>query len=105
MYGKEDTSEARELDSLVHLFNETKRRRDKVEIICENLEGATQNLNKTHIMHKANLDSRMVERYLHFLLERGFIYLTRGKTRTYSITEKGYDLLKKYHKFTRALSC
>jgi predicted transcriptional regulator len=54
-------------------------------------------------MYKANLSHRQLEKYLAFLEERGL--LARGfdedlGNRLYRITEKGFDFLREYSRFS-----
>jgi len=73
--------------------------RTRVEILASILQVASKGALKTHIMYKANLSHRQLEKYLAFLEERGL--LAEGidedlGNRIYRITEKGFDFLRKY---------
>jgi len=54
---------------------------------------------KTHIMYRANLSHRQLEKYLGFLEEKGllmeFVDEETG-TNLFKITEKGIEFLKEY---------
>ena len=51
----------------------------------------------THILYKSNLSYQMMEEHLTELKEKGFIKEhTNGRSRTYSITEKGHSYLERY---------
>jgi predicted transcriptional regulator len=70
-----------------------------MEILANILKVASNGALKTHIMYKANLSHRQLERYLAFLEERGL--LAQGVdedmgNRIYQITEKGFDFLRDY---------
>jgi len=70
-----------------------------MEILASMLKVASNGALKTHIMYKANLSHRQLERYLAFLEERGL--LAQGVdedmgNRIYRITEKGFDFLREY---------
>jgi predicted transcriptional regulator len=73
--------------------------RTRVEILASILKVAQSGALKTHIMYKANLSHRQLERYLGFLEERGL--LAQGidedmGNRIYRITDKGCDFLREY---------
>ena len=73
--------------------------RTRVEILASILQVASQGALKTHIMYKANLSHRQLEKYLAFLEERGL--LAQGidadlGNRMYRITDKGFDFLQEY---------
>ena len=70
-----------------------------MEILVSMLKVASNGSLKTHIMYKANLSHRQLERYLAFLEERGLLAQgideARG-SRIYRITERGFDFLREY---------
>ena len=73
--------------------------RTRVEILASMLQVASKGALKTHIMYKANLSHRQLEKYLAFLEERGLLaQRIEGDlgNRTYRITEKGFDFLREY---------
>jgi predicted transcriptional regulator len=73
------------------------RNRTRVEILVNILNVARGSTLKTHIMYKANLSHRQVDRYLAFLAENGMLKTVpvNGKLR-YEVTEKGLEFLKDY---------
>jgi predicted transcriptional regulator len=73
--------------------------RTRMEILASILKVASNGALKTHIMYKANLSHRQLERYLALLEERGL--LAQGVdedvgNRIYRITGKGFDFLREY---------
>lgn len=73
--------------------------RTRVEILASILKVASNGALKTHIMYKANLSHRQLEKYLAFLEGRGL--LAQGidaemGNRIYQVTEKGSDFLRDY---------
>ena len=73
--------------------------RTRVEILASILQVASKGALMTHIMYKANLSHRQLEKYLAFLQERGL--LAEGideelGNRMYRITEKGFNFLRDY---------
>jgi len=73
--------------------------RTRVEILASILKVASSGALKTHIMYKANLSHRQLERYLGFLEERGLLAqgVDEGMgNRIYRITDKGCDFLREY---------
>jgi predicted transcriptional regulator len=83
------------------------RNRTRVEILASILQVASKGALKTHIMYRANLSHRQLEKYLAFLEEKGL--LDEGidedfGNRTYRITEKGFDFLREYSHFSGYLA-
>jgi predicted transcriptional regulator len=77
-------------DSLKVKFKE---RRGKLEIIADILFVAVGGAKKTEMVYKANINFSRIERYLPYLLEKGFIEHTNGE---YKTTEKGKEFLHDY---------
>jgi predicted transcriptional regulator len=73
--------------------------RTRVEILASILKVAGHRTLKTHIMYKANLRHRQLEKYLTFLENKGLLCqfkdLETG-TNMYKVTEKGIQFLKEY---------
>jgi predicted transcriptional regulator len=70
--------------------------RSRWKIILDVLRSVygSKDVKKTHIMMKANLDSKNFEKYSVFLLESGFI--SDGEQGIgYQLTEKGRELLRR----------
>jgi predicted transcriptional regulator len=77
--------------------------RTRVEILASILHVASKGALKTHIMYRANLSHRQLERYLAFLEEKGL--LSQGidaeiGNRTYRITERGVEFLREYSRIS-----
>ena len=77
--------------------------RTRVEILASILKVASSGALKTHIMYKANLSHRQLEKYLGLLEERGLLIRhldddARGPM--YSVTDRGLDFLKEYSHLT-----
>lgn len=73
--------------------------RTRLEILASMLKVASNGALKTHIMYKANLSHKQLERYLAFLEERGLLAQAVDEdvgNRIYRITEKGFDFLRDY---------
>ena len=73
--------------------------RTRLEILASILKVASSGALKTHIMYKANLSHRQLERYLALLEERGLLAQTVDEemgNRIYRITEKGFNFLRDY---------
>jgi predicted transcriptional regulator len=73
--------------------------RTRVEILGSILKVAGGGTLKTHIMYKANLSHRQLEKYLTFLEDKGllmrFVDEETG-TKMFKATEKGIEFLKEY---------
>jgi predicted transcriptional regulator len=79
-------------------MNELKNRRSKWVIIADMLKVVNEEKKstKTRIMQRAYIDWRIFKKYFEFLLEEGFIAKTNeSEPETYSIAEKGIELLKR----------
>jgi predicted transcriptional regulator len=73
--------------------------RTRVEILASILKVAGYGRIKTHIMYRANLSHKQLEKYIEFLEEKGLIKLVSredGKGRMFQVTEKGYEFLREY---------
>jgi predicted transcriptional regulator len=60
---------------------------------------------KTHIMYKANLSHRQLEKYLGFLEEKEMLQQFLDEetgTRRYKVTDKGIDFLKDYTRLSNS---
>jgi len=77
--------------------------RTRVEILASILNVAERGTLKTHIMYKANLSHRQLEKYLAFLGGNGMLREIVDEvtgSRLYQITEKGIDFLKDYSRLS-----
>ena len=73
--------------------------RTRVEILARILKVAQKGTLKTHIMYKANLSHRQLEKYLSFLVQNNMIMILTDEeygTSSYTVTEKGAEFLKDY---------
>jgi len=72
------------------------RRRSNIEIIGDMLRAGENGAGKTHIMYSANMSYSQIQKYLHYLLNHGFIDKAKlGNTIvTYQVTETGLKLLQ-----------
>ena len=73
--------------------------RSRVEILASILNVAERGSLKTHIMYKANLSHRQLEKYLGFLEQNEMLHEIVDEetgTRLYKLTDKGIDFLKDY---------
>jgi len=73
-----------------------KRRRSNIEIIADMLRVGENGAGKTEIMYSANMSYAQIQKYLAFLLSRGFITKVQvgNPCVTYQVTEKGGELLR-----------
>ncbi len=72
------------------------RRRSNIEIIADMLRIGEAGAGKTEIMYSANMSYAQIQKYLGFLLSRGFINKVEvgNPVVTYQVTEKGVELLR-----------
>ncbi|MFZ3382363.1 MAG: winged helix-turn-helix domain-containing protein [Candidatus Methanoperedens sp.] len=66
--------------------------RGRLDIIIDILEVAKKGVNKTKIVYGANLNFQLTEKYLAFLMEKGFMDNSQNK---YITTDKGKMILEK----------
>ncbi len=83
--------------------NPASKRRDKLYIIAEILEIAQEGILKTQLMYRANLSYSQVNGYLRFMLKNELLEKSKGHKEIYRPTEKGLDLLQRYHEITELL--
>jgi len=78
--------------------------RSRVEILASILNVAGNGTLKTHIMYKANLSHRQLEKYLKFLETNGLLLETIDDlgSRVYRVTDKGMEFLKDYARLSNA---
>ncbi|KYH39301.1 MAG: putative transcriptional regulator [Candidatus Bathyarchaeota archaeon B23] len=77
-------------------------RRNGLDICADILEVARMGARKTHIVYKANLNFRIVERYLQRLMEGGLLERRKGE-RLYVTTPEGLRFLERYRELTNPL--
>jgi len=72
------------------------QRRSNIEIIADMLKVGENGAGKTEIMYSANMSYTQIQKYLGFLLSRGFINKVEvgNPVVTYQVTEKGGELLR-----------
>ena len=61
---------------------------------------------KTHLMHRSNLDSRELKRYISLLTESGLLLMQKNDDNheSYYLTEKGRDFLQRYNELEKYLT-
>jgi predicted transcriptional regulator len=71
-------------------------RRSNIEIIAEMLKVGENGAGKTRIMYGANMSYSQIQKYLGFLMNRGFIDRVKvgNPSVTYRVTESGLKLLE-----------
>ncbi len=78
--------------------------RTRVEILASILTVTQKGALKTHIMYKANLSHRQLEKYLGFLVDNEMIEKAIDSeygTHFYQVTQKGIDFLKDYSRLSQ----
>jgi predicted transcriptional regulator len=80
-------------------------KRDRLQVIYDILKTIGEKNNRikpTHILYKSNLSHQMMEEYLKELKEKNFVKeIKNEKSKTYSLTKKGYDYLNEYKMIQR----
>jgi predicted transcriptional regulator len=78
--------------------------RTRVEILASILKVAGNGNLKTHIMYKANLSYRQLERYLNFLETNGMLArISENDILTFQVTDKGKEFLIDYARISTYL--
>jgi predicted transcriptional regulator len=80
--------------------------RTRVEILASILGVAHDGALKTHIMYKANLSHKQLQRYLGFLMESNLLERVQDSdtgSDYYRITERGVEFLKDYNRLSAHL--
>jgi len=79
-------------------------KRERLQVISDILraiQARDGKIRPTHILYKANLSSQMLTEYLTELIQGGFVVETeQKKSKTYSLTDKGYKYIAEYKKVT-----
>lgn len=72
------------------------KRRSNIEIIAEMLKVGENGAGKTRIMYGANMSYSQMQKYLAFLMSRGFIDRVKvdNPSVTYQVTDSGFKLLE-----------
>ena len=80
-------------------------RRSKMEIYLDIIKAVADGKHKpTHILYRANLSWMRLKECLDFLIEQGFLEETiLDKTRVFSVTSKGKEVLGYYSKINAEL--
>ena len=80
--------------------------RTRVEILANILQVASNRTLKTHIMYRANLSHRQLEKYLSFLETSGMLGQELDPmdgVMKFRVTQKGIDFLKDYQRLSSYL--
>jgi predicted transcriptional regulator len=76
-------------------------RRNDLDICADLLNVAKSGTKKTQLVYKANLNFKIIKKYIKRLSEYGFLGSERGQ---YFITDKGNRFLTQYREFVEPLS-
>ena len=81
------------------------KRRSNIEIIADMLRIGENGAGKTEIMYSANMSYSQIQKYLTFLVSRGFIGKVEAgnPTVTYQLTDSGLKLLTSINSVTEML--
>ncbi len=74
--------------------------RDRLDIIADILNVASQAAKKTQIMYQANLSYKVLQRYLNEIIDASLINFENHDQR-YKLTIKGYQYLDAYKDYAR----
>ena len=79
-------------------------RRDRLNILAEILEIATDSKLKTQIMYRVNLSFSQVKEYISYLTERGFLRVhLEDRKKFYETTAKGNLYIENYREMSNLL--
>ena len=86
------------------LFEDSRKRRDRLRIMAEILEVTTEGVLKTQVMYKANLSFAQLNEYLKLLLDLKLIDTYNSNEKTYyKTTPKGLRYLQGYREIRELL--
>jgi predicted transcriptional regulator len=74
--------------------------RSKLDIIADMLRVANNGAHKTRIMYQANLNYKLLTKYLKELVKVGLVRFERAENR-YVLTSKGLEFLQRYKEYAR----
>jgi len=74
-------------------------RRNDLDICADILKVSKAGAKKTHIVYRANLNFKIVKKYLSRLIDNGFL-LDGSENGTFVTTERGSDFLEQYARLT-----
>ncbi len=74
--------------------------RDRLDIIADILNVASQDAKKTRIMYQANLSYKVLQRYLSEIVEASLVTF-EGSDQRYKLTVKGHEYLDAYKEYAR----
>jgi predicted transcriptional regulator len=74
--------------------------RGKLDIIADILQVASQKAKKTHIMNKANLSYKVLNKYLRQISEASLISFEAAE-QCYALTPKGLEFLEAYKDYVK----
>ncbi len=74
--------------------------RDRLDIIADILNVASQEAKKTQIMYQANLSYKVLQRYLTEIIDASLIEF-ENRDQRYKLTFKGQDFLDAYKEYAR----
>ncbi len=70
-------------------------RRNDLDICADILKVSKAGAKKTHIVYKANLNFKIVKKYLSRLIDSGFL-MDRSENGVFVTTDRGSDFLEQY---------
>jgi len=79
------------------------KRRNNVDICAKILEISNLGAKKTWIVYRANLNFRLVNDYLDYLIGVGLLKYNKENQNHYQTTEQGKDFLEEYKQMTNLL--
>jgi predicted transcriptional regulator len=74
-------------------------RRNDLDICADILKVSKAGAKKTHIVYRANLNFKIVKKYLSRLIDNGFL-LDGSENGIFVTTERGSDFLEQYARLT-----
>jgi predicted transcriptional regulator len=77
------------------------KHRGYLDILADIMKVAKESTSKTHIMFRANLSYKLLEKYLEIAISNGFISSDKSR---YRLTSQGKVFLEEYNKYCDGLS-
>ena len=79
------------------------RYRNRIDIIAQLLEAASNGSTKTKMMYKAMLSHEQLKDYLHMLTENDLIKYDNASQR-FTTTHKGYQFMQRYEDLSKLIN-
>ncbi|MEM3382616.1 MAG: winged helix-turn-helix domain-containing protein [Nitrososphaerales archaeon] len=78
-------------------------RRSKYDILFDILELLLKNYKKTHIIYLLNLNHKILEKYLNYMIKKNLIQPLNFERTSFMVTKRGWEALKKWQELKKII--